>query len=137
MKRIAIACILLAGSVFISACGTTSSTVTDQVVRGIPEGWEGPGLDLLAAESAIGWINGEESFGITTFSSRSCPPIADSVVVVPPSSITVEFQESVQNPCTADSSVTTHVFAFPSELVERPITVLAIFPDEIKTFLLP
>ncbi|WP_162893289.1 hypothetical protein [Microbacterium halotolerans] len=124
MKAVFTACVVLAGTLCLVACSPSAPPV-GQVVKGLPEGWEGPEPDLLAAETTVGWADGGTSFGVVTIGSSSCPVVARSLTTEPPDEITITFEAAAHEECTADSAVTTHVFDLPSEIVESPITIVA------------
>jgi len=137
MRRILVAAAALLGVLALSGCGFGPPTVADRVVQGLPDGWDGPQPDVLSSESAVGWVDGDDSFGVVLFSSGSCPPVADSVEADDTASVTVAFRASPNDPCTADSVMMTHVFDLPPEVVDRPVTVTIAFPEGSTDLALP
>ncbi|MFK0402959.1 hypothetical protein ACIQTT_11560 [Microbacterium sp. NPDC090225] len=128
MRRVLVG-ILAAGALLLTGCGTTQSAA-NEVVQGLPDGWSGPQPDLIATEPVAGWVDGDDSFGIVTFGSSSCPLVATSVSAEDARTVTVEFRYSSNNPCTADMAMTTHVFTLPADITQRPVTVDFVLDGE-------
>lgn len=80
---------------------------------------------LLAPEPMLTWLDDGQAFAITTWGSSSCPPVAVEIES-DRDSITVEFEDSDNEVCTADLGPTTHEFDLPGNLSDDP-TVSARF----------
>jgi hypothetical protein len=125
-------------ALMVSGCATGPSgdgSQADRVVRGIPEVWSGPNIDPLEGGPVVGWIDDDE-FAVVTMGSGSCPPVAREPEVVGPGELRVTFGPSPHDPCTADMSTTTHVFALPAEVTDRPVTITVTFEDWNEEFVL-
>lgn len=133
MKRRLFGVIAIAGLLVLADCGATGQSAADEVVQGLPENWEGPQPDLIAAEPVAGWV-GDSSFGIVTFGSGSCPLVAESVKDSGAGTVIVDFRASANDPCTADLSMVTHVFSLPGSVTERPVSIISFVDGEITLF---
>ena len=107
--------------------GSDGSAAQD-TEQGIPDDWDGPVPDPLTGQPAAGWIDDDE-FAVITMGSGSCPPVPSEPEVTSPGEMRIEFGPSPNEVCTADMSPTTHVFALPAELIDRPITVTITYTD--------
>ncbi|KAF2412864.1 hypothetical protein B1729_12845 [Microbacterium sp. B35-04] len=105
-------------------------------VQGIPDSWNGPVPDPLTGQPAAGWIDDDE-FAVITMGSGSCPPVPSEPEVADAGAVHIEFGPSPNDICTADMSPTTHVFALPDELTDRPITVTITYRDYDEVYELP
>ena len=103
---------------------------------GNPRSWDGPVPDPLTGQPAAGWIDDDE-FAVITMGSGSCPPVPAEPEVSSPGEVRIEFGPSPHEVCTADMSPTTHVFALPEELIDRPITVTVTYRDYDEVYELP
>ncbi|MCK2023574.1 hypothetical protein KZC52_11610 [Microbacterium sp. kSW2-24] len=135
MRRVLVG-LLAGGALLLTGCGMNQSAA-DEVVPGLPDDWSGPQPHLIAAEPVAGWVDGEESFGIVTFGSSSCPLVAASVSADDPGTVTVDFRYSSNNPCTADMAMTTHVFTLPENVTQRPVAVAFVLDGTTVRMELP
>ena len=134
--RVTVSAMVLPGLLTMAGCvpGAPGSGLfgdgsqADRVVKGIPDGWNGPDPDLLNGDPVVGWVNDTE-FGVITQGSSSCPHVASELKVLHADEVRVEFGPSPHNPCTADMAATTHVFELPSSVSERPVTVIVAFTE--------
>ncbi|MFC9558304.1 hypothetical protein [Agromyces sp. NPDC056965] len=115
--------------------GIGDESQADRVVRGMPDGWEGPGPDLPDGHPVVGWVS-EAAFGVITVGSSSCPSVASELQVLDTDEVRVEFGPSPHDPCTADMAATTHVFELPSSVNKRPVTVVVQFADSETEYVL-
>lgn len=106
-----------------------TSTVADEVVADIAEGWQGPPPNLVDPTTSAGWLS-DGRFGIVTIGSSSCPPIAESLRVLDSQTVRISFTHSQNDPCTADMSATTHLFVVPDEITNRPLYIETNLTDE-------
>lgn len=124
----------------VSGCAAESAgpaSVAESVVRGVPETWTGPELDLLNGTPAVGWLSDDE-FGVVTIGSSACPPVATSLEVVGAADLRVDFVGSPNDTCSADMGATTHVFRLPGDIDQRPVTVtLSFTPEDRYPLFLP
>lgn len=69
------------------------------------------------------WIDRGETFAIVTWGSSSCPPVATALTVKGGDRISVTFEASPNDPCTADMAPTTHEFTLSNEMTVGPIVI--------------
>ena len=105
----------------------------DRTTQGIPDGWDGPVPDPLTGQPSAGWIDGDE-FAVITMGSGSCPPVPSEPDVVNAGEVHIEFGPSPNEVCTADMSPTTHVFALPDELTDRPLAVTITYAEDDEVY---
>ena len=98
------------------------------MVKGLPPDWVGPDLDLLTGDPVVGWV-GDTEFGVITIGSSSCPPVAGELEVLGTDEVQIGFRPSPHDLCTADMAATTHVFALPSSVRRRPVTVTVQYEE--------
>lgn len=137
ITRIGVALVGCAAMVGLTACssagpggesGTPGSGFLVTVSPGAPTGSE---LPTLNDGPAVAWIDDGTQFAVVTMGSSSCPPSARDVVVDAPDRLTIVFEPSPNEVCTADYGPTTHAFTLPTEITQRPITV--VVDDGIRT----
>ncbi|GAA1815365.1 hypothetical protein GCM10009749_26380 [Agromyces neolithicus] len=141
--RVTVSAMVLAGLLALAGCipGAPGSDLfgdgsqADRVVKGMPDGWEGPDPDLFNGDPVVGWVSDTE-FGVITVGSGSCPAVAGELQVLGSDEVQVEFGPSPHDPCTADMAATTHVFELPSSVSERPVTVTVQFAEYETEYLL-
>jgi hypothetical protein len=97
-------------------------SATARVVKGLPEGWQGPDPDFDNGHPVVGWLS-EDEFGVVTMSSSGCPPVAQDLQVVAAREMRIEFDRSPHVHCNSDLASITHVFALPASMTGRPLTV--------------
>lgn len=111
----------------LSGCDAAGGPDIAQTVKpGTPLGFEG--TDGFGELSAV-WLTRGESFALVTWGSGSCPPVASALTAEAADRITVVFEPSPHDPCTADMSPTTHEFAVPDEATRTPLTIDVAFTD--------
>lgn len=116
--------------------GGEPESVAERVIVGVPENWNGPAPDLIEGNPAVGWLGeDEDEFGVMTFGSSTCLPIASAFDVIGPADVRIEFVESEQDPCTADWGAITHVFRLPDDVDRRPVLVTLSFDSGQQEFL--
>lgn len=94
-----------------------------QVEKGLPSGWDEAQFGPDAGDPVVGWVVEGESFAVVTWGSSSCPPIAKSLGAPSASELRIVFAPPEGEVCTADFAPTTHEFALPDGVTERPIAV--------------
>ncbi|WP_157962566.1 hypothetical protein [Homoserinimonas sp. OAct 916] len=142
MKRSAIAALVLAATVTIlSACAgapptaeetpsiAMPSSVADRTYRGMPESNE-----PFSETPRIIWIERNKTFALTLFGSSSCPSIPTSITTDADNAITIHFEQSSNDPCTADMAATTYEFTVPSGSGATPLTVTLDYAPEGGTY---
>lgn len=114
--------LLMAG---LGGCG--DGNVARDTYPGLPPGADEAEVEkrLLAPEPMLTWLEDGDAFAITTWGSSSCPPVAVEIES-DPDSITVEFEDSDDEVCTADLGPTSHEFDVPGNVSDDP-TVSARF----------
>lgn len=128
--RVLISAVLVVSASGCASQSDESASVAERVVPGLPETWDGPAPDLISGNPTVGWLTNDE-FGVVTVSSSSCPPVAVSFDVAGRADVRIAFEESSQDPCTADMGATTHIFQMPGEVDRRPV-VITIFVDSVQ-----
>lgn len=111
---------------------TTGSS--ERTERGVPAEWDGPAPDPEQGEPIVGWI-GETEFGVVTMGSSSCPPVVTDYEASDAGHVHISFEQSPNEVCTADMAPTTHVFALPDGVTDRPVAVdltFELFDEEFS-----
>lgn len=114
----------------LAGCGTSDRGVAHGTRPGVPDGLV---VDPLDDEPIATWIERGQTFGIVTFGSGSCPPVATALVVEGPDHVAVTFGPSPNDPCTADISPTTHEFELPAEITRLPVVLEINYEDWPET----
>lgn len=132
MKRPATVALVLAITVmFLSACAPTS--IADGSYRGEIE----PSAEAdepFSGQPRIGWIERNKRFALTIWGSSSCPSIPTSIKAEANNAITIHFEQSPRDSCTADMAATTYEFTVPSGSGATPLTVILEFPPQGGTY---
>lgn len=114
-------------AVALAGCGGDPQSVAIRVTRGIPDSLvltDDPGnQDAWEPEALAGWIEEGETFGVVSWGSSSCVPIATKIEADGDDHLTVRFADSPHAVCTADLAATTHEFTVPTGITGRPITL--------------
>ena len=104
------------------------------VERGIPEGWQVADPNAAPTDSTLaGWIEDGKTFGVVTWGSSSCPPVAETLQLVSPGELRLVFGAPTQQICTADMSPTTHEIALPEGATKRPISLEVVYSEYDET----
>lgn len=106
------------------------ATVSESVAPGVPDGWESRiDQNRLGEQILTGWIEEGKTFAVVIWGSSSCVPIADSIDSNADNSMVLTFRASPNEVCTADMSPSTHTFALPKRVTQRPIELTVVLPD--------
>jgi hypothetical protein len=100
------------------------SSVADRTYQGVVETSTNPSEGKAFSESAQGaWLKRNQTFAITTWGSSSCSSIPTSIESEADNAVTIHFEPSPLDPCTADMAPTTHEFTVPSGSGATPLTI--------------
>lgn len=129
---------LLAAGLLLALAGCSGTPdVAEEVYAGVPQGndsaWENPDLD---GAPIAGWIVPGERFAVVTWGSSGCPPVAAKLFTQGSNEIDLTFAPSPNEVCTADFAPTTHEFALPASITDRPVALVVHFEDSDETLTL-
>ncbi|MEG9227106.1 hypothetical protein [Aeromicrobium sp. Sec7.5] len=98
--------------------GCSEGSVARDTYRGLPPGVEVEG-PVLSPEPMLTWLEDGAAFAITTWGSSSCPPVAVETES-DRQSVTVVFEDSDNDACTADLGPTSHEFDVTDSVADDP-----------------
>ncbi|MCX6499027.1 MAG: hypothetical protein NTU93_09515 [Arthrobacter sp.] len=88
-----------------------------------------PAPRLTLGTPTAGWVDKPRRFGVPLWGSSSCPAIPTRIEATAPDRVTIRFEASAQNPCTADLAPTTHEFSVPAGAGTLPLTITLIYAE--------
>jgi hypothetical protein len=121
---------MIFSAVLLTACAGAPSSVSDRTYSGTVETSGGPdeGMESFGSPRGV-WLKRNDTFAITLWGSFSCPRVPASMERIADDAVTINFEASPQDPCTADLSPTTHEFTVPSGSTATPLTVTLTYTD--------
>lgn len=116
----------LAFGAALTACtgpALTPWSLADDSYPGLAQTADPTGGSAFDTSPRAEWLEGGRSISITTWGSSSCPPVPTALEATAPDAVTVHFEPSPFDPCTADMAPTTHELSLPVEVDARPLTI--------------
>lgn len=114
----------------LAGCSPSGVAIAHGTRPGVPDGLV---IEPLNDEPIATWIERGETFGIVTFGSGSCPPVATALVADGPDRLVVTFGPSPNDSCTADIAPTTHEFELPEEITRLPVVLEINYEEWLET----
>lgn len=130
MHRLSLIAVAFVVSMSIAACGTDPpSSVADRTSRGLPDSYEVPvGAQGLPDPSvAATWIERGRRFAVITWGSSTCPLVPTTLAM--DEQVTIGFESSDEDVCTADLGPTTHEFTVPDGAAPGPLGIVVTYAD--------
>ncbi len=125
-RRAAVLALTVFAVLTLAGCtGDVGPSVADRVLaREVPTSWDGPEPDVEDLETLVGWV-GDGEFGVITWGSGSCLPVAHTLETLGAHEVRVLFAYPNYEACTTDLAASTHVFTLPDGVV-APVTVTVV-----------
>ena len=115
-----------------SASGAPTS-VADETIKGLPDTVT---VDPESTEPLAAWIEQDETFAVVTWGSSGC--IATPIEIVGERDVvTIEFEPSTEEMCTADMAPTTYTFTVPEGMSSTPTSVELTSEEQSTPTVLP
>lgn len=102
-----------------------------ETVRGTPESIQLPDDALETGDPLAYWAEGRARLLVVTWGSSGCPPVPQSLEVVDPTTLTLDFAPHPAEFCTADFAPTTHVFATPDGVGEGEVSIAITIEQKV------
>jgi hypothetical protein len=119
LRIIPIALIAFALAGCSGAANGAPTSIADETTAGVPESVE---IDPNSTEASAVWIEKGETFAVVTWGSSSCVPVPIEMEAAG-DMVTIEFEPSAEEMCTADMTATTHSFTVPEGMSSPPTSV--------------
>jgi len=101
------------------SASSAPTSVADETIKGLPESVT---VDPESTEPLATWIEEGETFAVVTWGSSSC--LATPIEIVGEGDVvTIEFEPSAEEMCTADMAATTYTFTVPEKMTSTPTSV--------------
>ena len=125
---------VVAGAIVVGsivACGGGPSSIADDTYQGVPESLKG---SAPSGPPVPVWKERGESFSITSWGSSCCVSVPTKIESSG-SEVSIRFEDSGQQDCTADMAPTTHEFTLPDGAGKPPLKITLTYSssEEMET----
>jgi len=133
LRIIPIAVIAFALTGCSGSASSAPTSVADDTIKGLPDTVT---VDPASTEPLAVWIEQDETFAVVTWGSSSC--IATPIDIAREGDVvTIEFEPSAEEMCTADMAPTTYTFTVPKGMSSTPTSVELTSEEQSTPTVLP